>query len=327
MADKNTIELRLPDASQLPPPRSDAGQSKKISRGVLIFTPIFAGVLVAVIVLGFAQGNQTTDAKDSQAQTQQTADAYKAKADQGQTLADGISAVCSNGGVLRDQLLKQYPQACQQAEVVKQQPVPGPQGQQGQQGEPGKAGRGITGTAITAGHLFVTYTDGATEDKGQVVGAQGLKGDQGRGITGTAISAGHLILNYSDNTSTDVGQVVGKDGATGATGATGPQGPAGRGIASVGVTTDFQLVVTYTDGTTTNVGPLPAGPQGPKGDQGSIGPQGVSQVDQYFERNDSGTCQSVAVFSDGHTERHTAGDSACPIVSPSSSSTTPTTTP
>ena len=151
------------------------------------------------------------------------------------------------------------------------QPPPGPTAVTGPVGPAGAAGRGITGTAISAGHLFVSYTDGTTEDKGQVAGATGVKGSDGRGITGSNATSGHLVLSYSDGSTTDAGQVVGKDGATGATG---PVGAAGRGVASLAENTNNHLIITYTDGTTQDIGPLPAGPPGPTGPQGVQGPAG-----------------------------------------------------
>lgn len=143
-----------------------------------------------------------------------------------------------------------------------------PAGPIGPQGPAGANGRGITGTAISGGHLYLTYSDGVTEDKGQVVGAAGAKGADGRGITGANATSGHLVLSYSDGTDSDAGAVVGPQGAVGATG---PAGADGRGIKSVS-TAGGQLTVTYTDGTTADAGPLPAGPPGPTG---PTGPQGV----------------------------------------------------
>lgn len=146
-------------------------------------------------------------------------------------------------------------------------PPPGPSGAQGPAGATGAAGvdgRGITSTAISAGHLYVTYTDGKTEDKGQVVGVAGA---DGRGISGVNATSGHLVLSYSDGSTSDAGQVVGPQGTAGTTG---PAGADGRGIKSVG-TSGGELTITYTDGTTVDAGPLPAGPPGPAGPQGPAG--------------------------------------------------------
>lgn len=280
-----------------------------------ILVPVGAAAIVLVIVLSFTQRGQTVDAQEGKQQAQQSAQSLQVKADLGQSLAEGIGAVCINGGDALKELQKVYPNACQQAQAVTQAPNPSP-GPQGKTGDVGPAGRGIISTAITAGHLFLTYSDGAVEDKGQVVGPQGVKGDAGRGIVGTTIAAGHLILNYSDNTSADAGQVVGKDGVNGATGATGATGPAGRGIALVSETSDAQLMVTYTDGTTAKIGPLP---QGPKGDTGATGPQGVSVTRQYFDRDSSGSCRNYNDFSDGRTrvDEGAANDAACPPITTS----------
>jgi hypothetical protein len=160
------------------------------------------------------------------------------------------------------ELAKQLKQA-----VVAAAPSAGAQGEQGKRGEQGIAGsngRGIAATSIVGGHFQVTYTDGTTEDKGIITGPEG---PAGRGITSSIVNNGHLVLVYSDGKSEDVGQVVGKDGQNGQNGqegAPGKNGAPGRGITSI--TTDAgHLIVTYTDGTTTDLGPLPQGPQGNDG--------------------------------------------------------------
>lgn len=138
---------------------------------------------------------------------------------------------------------------------------PGPPGAAG---EPGKPGRGITSTSLAGGHLIVAYTDGATQDVGQVEGAAGAAG---RSITGTAVVADALIVTYSDGTSANAGQVVGPQGAAGA---------AGRSVAAVAVNAASHLVVSYSDGTASDAGPLPPGPAGPPGPTGPAGPTGAT---------------------------------------------------
>lgn len=167
-------------------------------------------------------------------------------------------------------------------------PPPGPAGATGPTGPAGAAGRGITGTSISAGHLFVTYSDGITEDKGQVQGAAGAKGDTGRGITGANATSGHLLLAYSDGTTSDAGEVVGPTGPAGATGA------AGRGIKSV-ATTGGELVITYDDGTTADAGPLPSGPPGPAGPAGPQGDPGPACPAGYELH------QAIILWPDGTT--------------------------
>lgn len=161
----------------------------------------------------------------------------------------------------------------------------------GPAGPSGAAGRGITGTQMVGGHLVVTFTDGTTVDLGQVNGQPGTPGQTGtpgvagRSIIGTAINGNHLVVSYSDGQTSDVGAVVGPAGAAGAAGTpgtngtngtNGKDGTNGRGVASVTINSSH-LIVTYTDGTTSDAGQLPpgpVGPAGPAGPQGEQGPQG-----------------------------------------------------
>lgn len=286
---------------------------EKLLLWVLVPSAI-AGIAV-IVVLSFVGNHQTTTAIDQKNETQAQNQGLQSQVDLGKDLATKVQAACAVGG----QTAKDLGQACEQATIVQQAPVPGPSGQQGQ---PGTAGRGITGTAIVANHLMISYTDGKTEDKGVVVGAVGVKGTDGRGIKSTSISGGHLVLAYTDGTSEDVGQVVGKNGENGNNGENGANG---RGIASIAISGDFHLVVTYTDGTSDDLGQLPPGPQGQQGQQGN---PGVSVVRQYFDRDDSGSCRNYNDFSDGRTrvDQGPAGDAACPAPSVPTSSTevTPT---
>jgi hypothetical protein len=101
-------------------------------------------------------------------------------------------------------------------------------GKDGAQGETGATGRGVASFATTlTGDLTVTYTDGATDTIGHVVGKNGIDGtdgEDGRGILAATVESGSLIVRYSDGTSQNLGIVVGPAGADGATG---PAGPAG----------------------------------------------------------------------------------------------------
>jgi hypothetical protein len=197
-----------------------------------------------------------------------------------------------------DELTTQVQQAqssAQENHVVAQQlhdqvqrlggtPAAVPPGPSGAQGLPG---RGITGTAIIGGHMFVSYTDNKTEDKGQVVGKDGAPGANGRGITGSVLSGGHLFFSYTDNTTQDIGQVVGPPGA---------KGDPGRSVRSMDGSTGH-LIVTYDDNTTQDVGPLPAGPPGPKGDKGDPGPtcpSGYEQHEAVITANDGTKYDGIA---------------------------------
>jgi hypothetical protein len=229
-----------------------------------------AGMAVALLAALFAIPTAKVDAV-----TQEKDTAVTQLGTVGQvanTTSDKNTELCLRGGAAAKEMeqagLCELAKQLKQAIIAAAPPgVPGAQGAQGKQGEPGIAGsngRGITSTAIVGGHFQVSYTDGTTEDKGVVTGSQG---PAGRGITGSIINNGRLVLVYSDGKSEDVGQVVGKDGQPGANGKNGDpgkDGAPGRGI--TGVTTDGgHLIVTYTDGTTADAGPLPQGPQGNDG--------------------------------------------------------------
>ena len=116
-----------------------------------------------------------------------------------------------------------------------------------------------------------------------VTGAEGPEGPAGRGIVSTQITDGQLLVTYSTGETVDVGQVA---GATGPTGPSGPSGSSGRngssgangrGIVSSAVNSSGHLVLTFTDGTSTDVGNVigPTGATGPSGAPGQAGANGV----------------------------------------------------
>ena len=161
----------------------------------------------------------------------------------------------------------------------------GAQGPQGATGPRGSDGRGVSSfTTDKDGNLLVTYTDGKTENAGHVVGkdgAQGPPGKDGKGILSAGLDQGNLVVHYTDGTENILGQVVGpqgaqgqagaagKDGATGPAGPAGPAGPSGDpgpagpagpagqdGISVTDVRVDGSgnVVVSYSNGTTSNAG-------------------------------------------------------------------------
>jgi len=89
--------------------------------------------------------------------------------------------------------------------------TPGRSGSPGSSGEPGQSGRGVAAASVdsVSGDLLLTYTDGATQDVGHVVGNQGANGTDGKpGRSVTSVdksSTGHLIVTYDDGTTQDVG--------------------------------------------------------------------------------------------------------------------------
>ena len=190
-----------------------------------------------------------------------------------ESVADPLDQVCRDDEEIRRRL----GELCDKAAEVKDQPSPP------QAGQDGKDGRGIAGTAIADGRLLVTYTDGVVEDKGPIT-SQGAPGRDGRSIVGAAILDGTLVLSYSDGAVETVGPVVGADGADG------EPGRDGRGVSSVSVSADYRLLVTYTDGDTVDVGPLPAGKDGADG-------RGIASV-----AFDMDTCTATVTYSDGTSE-------------------------
>jgi hypothetical protein len=163
-------------------------------------------------------------------------------ADNGRQLATVVDAACEDADV-REAL----GDACPQAERVKEAdtdplplPLPGAQGPQGPAGPQGPPGASI-------------------------VGPRGPVGPAGESIIGPRGPVGP-----------DGETVVGPQGPSGENGTSGLNGADGRGIRTMRLNDDGELVVEFTDGVVQNFGPLigPRGPEGPAGPQGEIGPAG-----------------------------------------------------
>lgn len=88
--------------------------------------------------------------------------------------------------------------------------------------------------------------------------ADGIDGKDGISISGAEINAAkELVLTFSDGTDKNLGVVVGTDGADGKdgiNGTNGADGKDGRGIKKTEVNAIGELVITYTDDTTDNLG-------------------------------------------------------------------------
>lgn len=180
----------------------------------------------------------------------------------------------------------------------------GLQGIRGEPGEPGVNGRGIINTRINAdGNLILTYTDASTVDAGHVRGRPGSTGATGKSITDASIQGNALILVFSDGTTRNVGVVVGDAGKAGSNGKNGQNGSAGkngadgRSVSSV-LAVAGKLIVSYSDGTSSDAGDLPVGPRGPAG-------RGIKSADY-----DSATGNLTITFDDGTTAGpfHVKGD-------------------
>lgn len=222
-----------------------------------------AGMAVLVIAVGYVvYGQVSTQLRANEAQDQ----AQEARQD-AKEVADPLADLCRRDAEVR----RRVGSLCDKAAQV-QESTAAPRD--------GKDGRGVASTSIVEGHLWITYTDGVSEDKGPVV-SQGQPGRDGRSIVSTAIQDGALVLSYSDGATETAGQVVGENGR---------DGTDGRGVASVAVTADYRLTVTYTDGETVDVGPLPAGRDGTDG-------RGIASI-----AFDMDACTATVTYTDGATE-------------------------
>lgn len=148
--------------------------------------------------------------------------------------------------------------------------IQGPKGDPGEKGEAGTAGPqgndGEDGVSVTSasvndsGHLIITLSNGQNLDAGLVKGADGtsinIKGDLSSSAdlpnSGQQIGDCYLISGdlWVYTNSTESGSVNGfKNAGT-------IQGPAGRGITAVNINASGQLVITYSDSETENVGKI-----------------------------------------------------------------------
>ncbi len=164
----------------------------------------------------------------------------------------------------------------------------GPKGDTGAQGPAGKDGqqgpKGDTGAQGPKGDKGDTGAQGPAGKNGK----DGADGTDGRGVKSFVVNdEGHLIVTYSDGETADLGKVTGENGAGGEQGPkgdTGAQGPAGkdgrdgadgkdgRGIVNLEVDEDGELIATYTDGETQNLGRV----TGADGKDGKDGKDGVN---------------------------------------------------
>lgn len=140
----------------------------------------------------------------------------------------------------------------------------GPQGIQGEQGIPGKDGKSAYEIAVANGYE-------GTEEQwlASLVGAKGEKGEKGEkgdsGDSAGAVGADGVTPQLRINDLTNMWEVSYDNGktwssldvtATGSQGAQGDKGDDGRGIASIAFNDSGELVITYTDGTTVNLGAI-----------------------------------------------------------------------
>lgn len=134
----------------------------------------------------------------------------------------------------------------------------------------GKDGIGIEKTEITAdGVLVITYTNGQTAELGNVIGASGKDGKDGiDGVDGK---------DGVDGAKGDKGD-KGETGAAGKDGQNGTNGTDGISISSAVINESGELVLTYSDGQTANLGVI-IGANGKDGKDGTDGVDGKDGVD------------------------------------------------
>ncbi|MGP6174549.1 ExeM/NucH family extracellular endonuclease [Corynebacterium sp. A21] len=134
--------------------------------------------------------------------------------------------------------------------------------------------------------------------------------NEGKVVAGFEINdAGHLIVTYTDETTKDLGKVVGTDGAAGedgqdgADGANGEDGQDGRGIATISVNAEDELIVTYTDGTFQNLGKVKGenGTNGTDGTDGTDGADGADGTDGRDGKDGGSILETVFGFAAGFT--------------------------
>ena len=177
--------------------------------------------------------------------------------------------------------------------------VVGKDGKDGRDGTSGTDGISISAAVINeSGELIISYSDGTTANLGKVVGSDGINGVNGtNGKDGISVSSaeinseGELVLSFSNGQRANVGAVVGAkgdkgdkgdkgeqgeqglQGAQGEKGENGLNGSDGIGIKKSEINSAGELVITYTNDLTENLGPV-VGAKGDKGDKGDQGVQG-----------------------------------------------------
>lgn len=187
----------------------------------------------------------------------------------------------------------------------------GADGKDGQNGTDGQDGVGIDTITINQNdELEITLSSGTKLNLGVIKGADGANGQDGAdgkdgiGISGTSVNEqGELVISYSNGTTTNLGKVVGsdgKDGTNGQDGQDGADGEDGIGVTNTEINEAGELVITYSDGNSKNLGVI-VGTDGADGTNGVDGQDGEDGQDgigiSKSEINDSG--ELVITYSNG----------------------------
>lgn len=175
----------------------------------------------------------------------------------------------------------------------------GADGADGKDGANGSAGVSIINAKVNEkGQLLLAFSDGKTINLDKITGTNG---QDGIGIASSEINAnGELVLTYSNGQTANLGTVIGakgEKGDTGAagtpgekgdkgdTGAAGEKGETGNGISGAAINANGELVLTYSNGQSDNLGTV-IGAKGEKGDTGATGAQGEQGI--QGEKGDKG---------------------------------------
>lgn len=153
-------------------------------------------------------------------------------------------------------------------------------GASGKDGKDGKDGIGIKSAKINdKGELVISYSDGNSVNLDKVVGETV---NNGVGIASSIINEkGELVLTYTNGETANLGGVVGKDGRDGKNGADGKDGRDGTSgtdgisISAAVINESGELIISYSDGTTANLGKV-VGSDGINGVNGTNGKDGIS---------------------------------------------------
>lgn len=132
-------------------------------------------------------------------------------------------------------------------------------GKDGLDGTNGIDGVGITNASINSdGQLVLNFSDGKTVNLDKVVG---MNGTDGISVTNSEINSnGELVLTYSNGQRSNLGVVVGADGKDGLNGQDGKDGQNGTdgkngiGITNAEINNLGELILTYSNGTSANLG-------------------------------------------------------------------------
>lgn len=132
-------------------------------------------------------------------------------------------------------------------------------GKDGLDGTNGIDGVGITNASINSdGQLVLNFSDGKTVNLDKVVG---MNGTDGISVTNSEINSnGELVLTYSNGQRSNLGVVVGADGKDGLNGQDGKDGQNGTdgkngiGITNAEINNSGELILTYSNGTSANLG-------------------------------------------------------------------------